>query len=199
MDCATTAVEAKQRLTNFMASAASSTRQIVCEHARLSVDGLRVVPGPTRIGTCGAASNSDATLLHAERSRILWPMRADAKLAALPVGGGEGVDPTGPAVGQDVLCFLFDTLTSAHLTVMTGRRRHVSVSIGVEFAEPLCVEQPFTLTSCLLRVGRRICCLTAEVHQRKGGRRLLCARADHLKAFYTESPQHNSHPPASKL
>ncbi|ESL05900.1 hypothetical protein TRSC58_06435 [Trypanosoma rangeli SC58] len=194
-----TAAEVKHRLIKYLAVATSSTQQVVCDHASLYVDGLCVMQFPNKLGTCAAEADNDDTLLNAEGSLILWPMCADAKLAALSVSSGDGAESAGCAVGRDVLCFLLDTLTSAHLTIMTGIHRHVSVTIGVEFAEPLCVEQPFMLTSCLLRVGRRISFLSAEIHQQRGERKLLCARADHLKAFYAERPQDTLHPPASRL
>ncbi|RNE98543.1 hypothetical protein TraAM80_08769 [Trypanosoma rangeli] len=172
----TTAAEVKQRLIKYLAVATRSTQQVVCDHASLNVDGLRVMPCPNKLSNCAAEADNDDTLLNAEGSRILWPMCADAKLAALPVGSGDGVGPAGRAVGRDVLCFLIDTLTSAHLTIMTGRHRHVSMTIGVEFAEPLCVGQPFMLTSCLLRVGQRISFLSAEIHQQRGEQKAaVCA------------------------
>ncbi|KEG09538.1 hypothetical protein DQ04_05061030 [Trypanosoma grayi] len=218
MPATATTGEVAQRLKKFLADAPLSTQEVVCRHAHLDADGVRVMPdvstttatatathttstGTMTGGNGNGEGGSDEVSFEVEGSVMSWPMCAHKGIAAQPIFSNisSGMEGTEIAVDESALCFLIDTLTSAHLTVVTGRFQHVSVSLNIEFVQPLRSQRPFTLMSRLLRMGRRLCFLSAEVWQMQNGRAMLCSRADHTKAFYTKPPQCDRQLPSPKL
>lgn len=191
--------ELTRHLKKFFESAPQSTRQVICHDARLGIDVVQVAFGTFATKFPVGAAGNNNVFGDAEGSVMLWPMWAAKSFVVVQNGNCNGSLSSDSVVSENILCFLFDTLTSAHLTVMTGRHQHVSISLSVEFAQPLCVELPFTLTSHLLRVGQRICFLSAEICQKQKGRMTLCARAHHTKAYYAKRPQTDPHLSVSKL
>nr|CCC91215.1 conserved hypothetical protein [Trypanosoma congolense IL3000] len=191
----------KQQIKDLLAVTTQCTVDIVLRHARLNVEEVRVLPTDNHFGR-----NADGgdTAPNFEESVIEWPLRPSVALASpLPLlwsGDGEWLEQSECwAVDQGAISFIIDALTSFHLAIATNLK-HVSISLTIDFVRPLVAERPFILSSRLMRVGRRICFLSAEVHQQQGDRVWLCARGEHAKATFTRGVQvGNPGTTASKL
>ncbi|AAZ12098.1 Thioesterase-like superfamily, putative [Trypanosoma equiperdum] len=183
----------ERRIEDFFAATTQCTRDVALRHASLNVKDVRM----TFVGSGAMAASTslggDASDLNG--SVVEWPMKASKTLAS-----HDSLNKTGDVyVDQGVLSFLIDALTSAHLALLV-KMKHVSVSLTIDFVRPLLSERPFILVSRLLRSGRRICSLSAEVRQEQNGKTVLCARADHTKVFNdTKSPNKTRRAAISKL
>ncbi|KAH9598555.1 hypothetical protein LSM04_003761 [Trypanosoma melophagium] len=194
--------ELTRRVKEFFSTAPPSTRDIICCHARLNSEEVHLISEATSSGvttTLDATNNVantfspsvdiGSTSLETEGTIMSWPMCTDSSLSAIPIGSSNNAREMGGVVDEGILCFIIDALTSAHLSVVTGVYRHVSVSLDVESLHPLITECAFTLKSRALRVGQRICFLTAEVYQLQNDKSVLCVKANHVKIFYRKRSQ----------
>ncbi|ORC87518.1 uncharacterized protein TM35_000211240 [Trypanosoma theileri] len=201
--------EVTRRVRQFFSTAPPSTRDIICYHARLNTEKVEMISEVTSSDfiTTPTGTNNDATFvpvaaspladnggtsLETEGTIMSWIMCADSSLSAVPIGSSSDARVIEGVVDEGILCFIIDALTSAHLSVVTEVCTHVSVSLDVEFLQSLTTECAFTLKSRVLRVGQRICFLSAEIYQFQSGKSVLCAKANHAKIFYRKGSQRTS-------
>jgi uncharacterized protein (TIGR00369 family) len=97
------------------------------------------------------------------------------------------------------IAWLADTATSAHLSAFIGTRNHVTSTLTVSFLRPVPIGVPCVITSRVVRVGRAVAFLEADVFSTRlegasavasDADRVLCATVQHTKAMLPVKPQH---------